>query len=214
MSLFTILLGGDLTVTERLLGQISASRIIAADAGINHAVALGVIPELWVGDFDSAPSNLPADLAAVPRERFPAAKNETDGELAVAAAISRGATSLILAGAFGGPRADHAFLHLTMAIRLAEQGIPALLTSGAQEGVPLLQGPARFDYADGVIFSVIAFDDLTGLTVDGARWPLADFSLRFGSSRTISNEVLGVLTISLMSGRAMLIAHPFPVPGF
>lgn len=216
MSSFTILLGGDFLPAPRTASQIAGSRVIAADAGIRHAVALDVRPELWVGDFDSVPDNLPPQLADTPRQKFPAAKNETDGELAVAEAVKRGATQLILIGAFGGPRADHAFLHLTLAMRLAEQGVSVLLTSGHQEGVPLLQGgkQAQFDYADETIFSVIAFDDLAGLTVTGAQWPLDAFNMPFGSSRTISNAVSGRLTISLQTGHAMLIAHPYPPVGF
>ncbi|TGQ48152.1 thiamine diphosphokinase, partial [Mesorhizobium sp. M1C.F.Ca.ET.210.01.1.1] len=98
-------------------------------------------------------ANLPKDLAAVPRKVFPAEKDMTDGELAIAEALQRGATSLVLAGAFGGKRADHAFLHLALAVRLAEAGISVLLTSGAQEGIPLLPGKAGFDYADGTLVS-------------------------------------------------------------
>jgi thiamine pyrophosphokinase len=119
-----------------------------------------------------------------------------------------------LVGAFGGPRADHAFLHLTLAMRLSETGLPVLLTSGAQEGVPLLTGEMNFDYDPGTIFSIIAFDDLHGLTLRGARWPLSDFHLPFGSSRTISNEVSDGLTVTLERGRAMLIGHTYPGPGF
>jgi thiamine pyrophosphokinase len=214
MSAFTILLGGEFSATPRAFRQIAGTRVIAADAGMRHAAALDVVPELWVGDFDSTPSDLPAQLAAVERQQFPAAKNLTDGELAVEAARERGATSLILVGAFGGPRADHAFLHLTLAMRLAEAGIAILLTSGAQEGILLPTGEFRVDYDSGTIFSVIAFDDLVGLTLTGARWPLDRYDMAFGSSRTISNEVDGKLTGRLESGRAMLIAHPYPEPGF
>ena len=153
MSTFTILLGGDLIRTPRLDRQVEGTRVIAADAGIGHARMLGLMPELWVGDFDSVPADLPADLAAVPRQVFPPEKDKTDGELAIAAALERGATSLVLAGAFGGKRADHAFLHLALSLRLAEAGTKVLLTSGAQEGVPLLPGKAGFDYADGTLFS-------------------------------------------------------------
>ena len=71
MSLFTILLGGELTRTERLEAQIAGSRVIAADSGIRHAAKLGVTVELWAGDFDSvtaeerrAHSEIP--VAAVP----------------------------------------------------------------------------------------------------------------------------------------------------
>ncbi|WP_245466331.1 thiamine diphosphokinase, partial [Mesorhizobium sp. M7A.F.Ca.MR.245.00.0.0] len=180
--------------------------------GIGHAQLLGLVPELWVGDFDSVPANLPDDLASVPRRTFPAEKDQTDGELAIAAALERGATRLVLAGAFGGKRADHAFLHLALALRLAEAGTDVLLTSGAQEGIPLLRGMAGFDYADGTLFSVLGFSELAGLTVTGAKWPLNHVKVAFGSSLTISNEIKGRLEIALGHGRAMLLAHPYPLP--
>jgi thiamine pyrophosphokinase len=208
MSLFTILLGGDLVRIPRLDAQIAGSRVLAADAGMKHAPMLGVVPELWVGDFDSVPDGLPERLLAVPRQEFPPEKDQTDGELAVAIARDFGATRILLAGAFGGERADHAFLHMALGMRLAEAGIPALLTSGTQEGMPILPGEARFDYPEGTLFSVLAFSDLTGLTVAGAKWPLDRVRMPFGSSLTISNEVVGGLTIALESGRAMLLAHP------
>lgn len=208
MSLFTILLGGDVVPTPALERQVAGTRVLAADAGMRHAALLGLQPELWVGDFDSEPRDLPLRLAAVDRMAFPQDKDQTDGELAVAEALARGATGLILVGAFGGPRADHAFLHLTMALQLSERGIAALLTSGDQEGVPLLPGSTEFDYAAGTMFSILAFSHLSGLTLAGAKWPLDAVEVDFGSSLTISNEVAGALRVTLGSGRAMLLAHP------
>lgn len=209
-----ILLGGDLVRTPRVDAQAVGARVIAADAGMRHAVTLGLVPELWVGDFDSVPGDLPEALAAVPRKVFPAEKDMTDGELAVAEALGLGATSLVLVGAFGGPRADHAFLHLALAMRLAEQGVAVLISSGSQEGAPLLPGSCAFDYADGVMFSILAFSDLSGLSVSGAKWPLHSVDVPFGSSLTISNEVRGRLLISHSAGRALLLAHPYPGKDF
>jgi thiamine pyrophosphokinase len=209
MSLFTILLGGELARTARLEAQIAGSRVIAADSGIRHAAKLGLEPELWAGDFDSVTAEDRADHAAIPVAAYPSDKDSTDGEIAVDEAISRGATRLVLAGAFGGPRADHAFRHLSAALALAESGLEVLLTSGWQEGVPLLPGTLQnFDYAGGTLFSVIGFTDLEALTLTGAKWPLHRRRVPFGSSLTLSNEVRGRLTASLEAGRAMLIAHP------
>lgn len=214
MTRFTILLGGELFRTPRLDRQVAGSRVIAADAGIRHAAALGLMPELWLGDFDSVPSDLDPRFTGLPRETFPAEKDRTDGELAIDAALKLGATSLVLVGAFGGARADHAFLHFALALRLAEDGIEVLLTSGHQEGVPLLPGTASFDYEDGTMFSVLTFSELTGLTEEGAKWLLNGVDVPFGSSLTLSNEVQGTLRISLGSGRALLLAHPFPASDF
>ena len=210
MSLYTILLGGNLVRTPRLDTQVAATRVIAADGGIRHAAMLGIVPELWVGDFDSVPKGLENAYPDLPRRTFPADKDKTDGELAIDIALERGATGLLLAGAFGGPRADHAFLHLAVAMRLAETGMPVVLTDGAQEGRPLLPGKSHFDYESGVLFSVIGFSALSGLTLSGVKWPLDAVEVLFGSSLTISNAVHGKLNAELLSGRAMLIAHPFP----
>lgn len=206
MSSFLVLLGGDLVATPRLAVQIAGARVIAADSGIRHATALGVEPELWVGDFDSAVDSDYRAFPAVARETFPAAKDKTDGELAVDMALARGATQLILAGAFGGPRMDHAFLHLTLAMALAEHSVDVILTSGNQEGMPLRPGHRSFDLPDGTLFSVLGFSELEGLTLDGAQWPLMDVHVPFGSSLTISNRVKGKLEVGLGKGRALLVA--------
>lgn len=213
MGRFLILLGGELQPTPRLARQIAGARVIAADSGIRHAGPLGVVPELWVGDFDSAEAADFERHADVPRESFPAAKDMTDGELAVARALAGGATGIVLAGAFGGSRPDHAFLHLTMGLRLAAEGVDVLLSSGREEGRPLLAGGgiAAFDYRAGTLFSVLGFSRLAGLTIEGARWPLANRTMELGSSLTISNEVSdGPLRIALDEGTAMLLAYPAP----
>ena len=213
MSRFTLLLGGDLIATQRLAAQISGTRVIAADAGIRHAQALGLVPELWVGDFDSTTGPLERAFLDVRREEFPADKDQTDGELATSIALREGATSLVMAGAFGGLRADHAFLHLALALRLADEGIEVILTSGAQEGVPLYLGRQAFDFADDTLFSIIGLSELSGVSVSGAKWPLNDVEVPLGSSLTISNRVKGHLHITLRAGRALLIAHPYPIEG-
>lgn len=206
---FALLLGGDLVVTPRLSRQLSGARVIAADSGMRHAAALGVRPELWTGDLDSVEEGLRAYHADIPMEIFPPEKDLTDGEIAVEAALRRGARELVLVGAFGGERADHAYLHLAAALRLVETGTACLLTSGVQEGAPLLPGrKTAFDFDDGTLFSVLAFSDLEGLTLSGAKWPLHDRFVPFGSSLTLSNEVRGTLTASLSAGRALVVARP------
>ncbi len=206
MSRFTLLLGGDLIVTPRLLSQVANSRVIAADSGIAHATALGLDPELWVGDFDSSDEHLRAVMDRVPRKTYPTEKDLTDGEIAVDYSLAEGADEIIMAGAFGGPRADHAFLHMTMAVRLVEKGLNVILTSGNQEGWALPNRQIALPFAQNTLFSLCQFTDMV-VSISGARWPLERRAIPFGSSISLSNTVSGSLSVELHSGRALLLAH-------
>jgi thiamine pyrophosphokinase len=212
-STFTILLGGDVRSTDRLKGVLTGSRFIAADSGMRHAQTLGIRPELWVGDFDSTDTELAGRWPDVERQTYPPAKNETDGEIATAEAIERGASRLIFVGALGGERSDHAFQHILHAMSLAERGLDILLTSGDEEGMPLLPGHKNADLPKGSLFSVVGFSALKGLDIIGARYPLNNFSLPFGSSRTVSNVAEGPVEFHLREGKAMILARPYDFSG-
>lgn len=210
---FVVLLGGALTATPRLAADIAGARFIAADGGMRHAASLGVTPDVWVGDFDSTPPALLAAWPHVERQPYPTAKNETDGAIAVSAAAERGAKSIVLAGALGGERSDHALMHLLQAVSLAEEGFAIKLTSGEEEAWPLLPGTREIDLPKDSLFSVLGLSPLAGLFLSNVRYPLTDFSLPFGSSRTISNVAEGPIRLSLASGRAVLIARPYDLSG-
>jgi thiamine pyrophosphokinase len=213
MTTFAILLGGPVSVNQRLLRQLEGARAIAADGGIRHAGALGLLPELWVGDFDSSTDDLAIQYAEVPRLEYPAEKSLTDGELAVQTALERGATRILLVGALGGERADHAWAHLVQAMALTAVGIQVLLTSGDEEGYPFWPGSMQLDLPRASLFSVLGLDALDGLTIRNARYPLDEFHLPFGSSRTISNVAEGAVSFSLRAGRALVLARPHDFSG-
>lgn len=202
---FTVLLAGPIILTDRLRTQTRGTRVIAADGGIHHAQPLGLTPELWVGDFDSAAPEDGQDFPDMERQTYPTDKNATDGALAIDEALSRGASRLILVGAFGG-RTDHTFAMLAQACALAKTGLDVLLTSGSEEGTPLASTQRTFDYREETQFSVLAFTDLQGLTLIGARWPLEAITMPFGDTLTISNEVSGTLHADLQKGTALLVA--------
>jgi len=213
MSLYVILLGGRLVVTDRLKHQISGARFIAADGGMEHALSLGVMPEAWVGDFDSTNAALLERFPGIARETHPAEKELTDGELAVRTALAAGASRIILAGAMGGSRSDHSIAHQLHAVSLAEAGHAVSLTSGDEEGYPLVPGALTLDLPQGSLFSVMGFSRLEALSIRNARYPLDNFDLGFGSSRTLSNVAEGEVTFSLRAGRAMILARPYDMTG-
>lgn len=209
MTRFAILLGGDLTVTRRLRAQVKDARCIAADSGMMHAAALRVMPELWVGDFDSAGSELSLQYRDVPRLTFPAAKDMTDGALAIAEARARGATEIVLVGGLGG-QADHATGLLGQAVALARDGVACLATSGTEEAFPIIPGTMTARFEPETRLSIIPFADLDSLSLAGVRWPLDRRAVPLGSTLTLSNVALGEVTITLAGGYGIAIAYPPP----
>jgi len=206
MNSFTILLSGDVIATPRLRRHIAPTRIIAADGGIRHAAMLDLEPYLWIGDFDSTPPDLMARYSTTPRIPYPVKKDKTDGELAIDAALAAGAREIILCGAFGG-RTDQALMHMTMALLLAEKAITTLLTSGVEEGHPLLPGHHHFALPRGTLFSIIAFEAIHELHIKGAEWSGRWAQMDFGASLGLSNRVTGDdLEVSLSAGKGILIA--------
>jgi thiamine pyrophosphokinase len=207
MSRFAILLGGDLSVTPRLRRQIAGARIIAADSGMKHASALGLVPELWVGDFDSAGSELLLDYAQVPRRTHSADKDATDGEIAVTEALRLGASEITLIGGLGG-ESDHATAHLGMALHLARSGLKCFISNGDEEAHPLVAGAYEFDFGPQSRLSIVPWSDITGLDLTGVKWPLKNKALTLGTSFTMSNVALGPVKLSFASGIAVAIAYP------
>ena len=206
---FAILLDGDLTPTERLKRQIAGARVLAADGGMRHAETLGVTPERWVGDFDSASDELIAAHDRVPRDRHPPLKAAADGELAIELALAAGARELVVCGALGGQRSDHMMFTLLLAIRLAdEKAVPMLLSSGTEEAVPLRPGRTiEPGYPEGTLFSVVPVSELAGLTIENAHWPLDAVDVKQGSTLTLSNVARHNTRVTLRSGAAALLAR-------
>jgi len=81
--------GGDPPASGSALAVPPGAPIIAADSGLEHALALGLEVAVAVGDFDSASSEAVAiaEAAGVRIERHPTEKDATDLELALDAAM-------------------------------------------------------------------------------------------------------------------------------
>jgi thiamine pyrophosphokinase len=167
--------------------------VLAADGGAVPLVAAGRRPALLIGDLDSVTVALVEELAAtgVTIESFPEDKESSDLELALEHAITHGATQVVILGAFGGERLDHA---LAGGLLLAD---PAYRTvdlravhAGASVRVAHPGGELQLDGAVGDLVTLLPVaGDAHGVTTTGLRWPLSGATLRFGRSRGLSNEV-------------------------
>ena len=191
-----VVVGGGPLSPAAVESATEGSFIVAADSGLDHAVAAGLTPNVLVGDLDSisAAGRMWAYEHAAEIEEHDPDKDLTDTELAIARAlqVSDVRDLLLLSGTAG---TDERLDHL-MGILLA-LGHPSLV---ALAGVQAIIGTTRFqmlhpggratlDIARGQQFSLLALHgQCTGITVSDARWPLADATLTASEARGLSNE--------------------------
>jgi thiamine pyrophosphokinase len=194
--------------------------VIAADGGARHAVVLEVDIDLWVGDGDSLGEVGIAALAAagVTIERSPTDKDETDTELAIRAALREGCDGVIIVGALGGPRIDHALANvnlLTMRDLAGARGI--IYTSHSRITVVRGSDPGHdtLEWHDltgspGDLVSMLPLGrEVDGVTTSGLQYPLADEPLREGSSRGVSNVVTSPgARVAVRHGSLLVVESP------
>jgi thiamine pyrophosphokinase len=172
--------------------------VIAADGGARLAAALGIAIDLWVGDGDSIGEDDLAALATsgVRIERASIEKDESDTQLAIAAALRLGAGGIVIVGALGGPRVDHALVNVGL---LAMPGLigrsATIVDERARIGLIRAPGPdggrveRRLPGRPGDLVSLLPFGDaVEGVTTDGLVYPLDDEPLWSGQARGLSNE--------------------------
>jgi thiamine pyrophosphokinase len=187
--------------------------VVAADGGARHAAGLGVRIDRWVGDGDSLPAaELEALRAAgIPVDLVAAEKDETDTELALRAAVDADATDIVILGAFGGPRLDHALANAALLAHPALVGRAVqLLDRGSR--IRLVRGPATLalDGRPGDLVSLIPFGvDAAGVTTDGLRYPLRRETLVLGTARGVSNVRVGEqASVALETGAILVVETP------
>lgn len=192
--------------------------VVAADGGALNARRLGVPLDLVVGDMDSLP---PPDLdalrtAGVAIETASPDKDESDTELAVLAAVARGARSITVLGAFGGARLDHALANIALLALTALVGREAeLLDAGARVSLLATDGASgpvtrRLRGRAGDLVSLLPFgSDAEGIVTDGLRYPLRGETLSPGPARGISNVRLSEeACVTLARGRLLIVETP------
>jgi thiamine pyrophosphokinase len=190
--------------------------IVAADGGWDKAVALGLRPHLLVGDADSLPEARFVALAAegVAIERSPAAKDESDAELALLAAVSRGATDVTILGALGGKRFDHAVANVGLLELPAQGAVHVELLDGSTR-VRLLRAPApdgdpvscALSARPGDLVSLLPLGrPAIGVTTAGLLYPLNAEDLPPGPARGLSNVCIAAdASVTLRNGHLLVI---------
>ena len=204
-----VVAAGDL-VPEDLRELEDAELVIAADGGAVSLNAAGQRIDRLVGDLDSVDGALVDRLAAggTVVERHPADKEASDTELALRAALARGATHVTLLGATGGDRLDHELANLLLLADPSFAEVDLCAVHGPSLVRPLHPGShvALRGGAGDIVTLLPIGGAASGITTAGLRWPLAGATLPMGGSRGLSNEITAEgASIQLEAGTLLVI---------
>lgn len=183
--------------------------VLCCDGGIRHLEKLKISPDVIIGDLDSADSAQVARYAAqgVKILKYPSDKDDTDTQLALEYALELKPEAIEIWGAFGG-RIDHSLANLFLLGLGEKEGIKIRLIDEYCEAF-VAGKTVAFIEAKGQTVSLIALSSqVTGISLQGFRYPLNNALLEMAKPRGISNVITAVpATISVGSGNLLVIRY-------
>ena len=187
--------------------------VVAADSGLHVAGSIGVQVNHLVGDLDSAdPAEIDTAVAAgTSVDRYPVEKDATDLELALEAAIDRGAQHVVLVDG-GGDRLDHLLGNLLLLASPLFEGIQLQAYCGTAR-ILVARGEDPPVMLGGMVGSLVTLlpvgGPARGIVTKRLRYRLSNEDLMPGSTRGVSNELAAhTASVELAEG-TLLVIQPF-----
>lgn len=180
--------------------------IVACDSGYDHAIALGLVPGLLIGDMDSI-ATAPSDISAL---EFSVRKDDTDCMLAIKEGLLRGYRDFVLLCGFGGRRTDHFLANLQSMLYLVHHEARVQMCGGDEWCTLIHSNTLELYRHDSHSLSVFALDgDAVGVTLEGVSYPLHNATVTehfpIGVSNFITDEVA---RITVEDGTLLVICSP------
>ncbi len=191
------------------LRHVDADLVIAADSGLGPLRSADRSVDLVVGDLDSVDL---ADLdaargAGTEVEEHSAAKDESDLELGLIAALERGATAIHVVVGAGG-RLDHSAANLAVLAspRWADTDVTAVV---GEHRVWVVRGRRVLPLESGDPVGLIPVGgDAVGVTTTGLVFPLDDERLDVFAARGIANQVATPPAVVTLRAGVLLAIGP------
>lgn len=180
--------------------------IVCADGGTRHAVAMEIIPDIVLGDFDSLSQEVKSLLLETGCQftEFPEEKDMTDTELALKCCLGKNPAEIVLLGSLGS-RYDHGLANIFLLAQVPSHTLVKVVNE--QNEIMILKDKVYFHGSPGDIVSIIPFSpELIGVSTRGLKYILRNETLRLGTSRSISNEMVGEeAMVEIKEGLALVI---------
>lgn len=204
----TIIIGnGEINNYDIIREYFDQAYIIACDGGVKHCRAMMIMPNIMVGDFDSA-NKEDAEFfenLGVLKEKFPVRKNETDMEIAINMAIDKNSTEIYIVGGLG-RRFDHSLANVHILLRPVRLGIRTCLLD-EHNIITLVEDSIDIVGEKGQTVSLIPLTtEVKGINTKNLDYTLTNATMEIGHSLGVSNVMTDdVATISVGEGVLILI---------
>ncbi|MBR1642615.1 MAG: thiamine diphosphokinase [Butyrivibrio sp.] len=173
---------------------------IACDAGFKYAQQLGILPDLIVGDFDSA-AEAGADVTRGIEEialsdpdrivRLDVKKDDTDTLRAVRIGLSKGYKKFYLYGALGGRRLDHSLANIQTLLFIKRNGGTGYIMTGDTMLMVAENETIHFHRGNTGFVSAFSLSEVSrGVTIKGLMYSLEDGTLTNDFPLGVSNEFI------------------------
>lgn len=193
--------GGEFTRLPDGIDVNNYDLIIAADSGYLSACDCGVLPDVFIGDFDSV---LKEEVKAKKIISLNPVKDKTDTQEAIDFAVSQGAKEISILGALG-KRIDHTIANIHLLKYALDLGARAQIVD-TDTYITLAGNVLSLDKKDGYCLSLLPLTDCFGVSVSGVYYPLHNANMPIGNPYGISNEFTkDSAVISVKSGELLVI---------
>ena len=176
--------------------------VICADSGGDCLYKYRIIPDLLIGDFDSISEEAFRyfEKSSCRIIKLPKEKDFTDTEFALKECIKKGLSEITFLGCTG-TRLDHTLGNISLLIICLENNIKGNIKD-INNDISITDSPIEINGYFGETFSLLPYTEVvSGLTLEGCKYPLKDYCLKIGNPITISNEFLDTsVRISFKSG--------------
>ena len=175
--------------------------IIAADSGYLSARSVGVVPDVFIGDFDSV---LKEEIRAKKIISLNPVKDKTDTQEAIDYAVSEGAKEITILGALG-KRADHTIANIHLLKYAHDLGAKAEILD-IDTYITLVTDELSVEKKIGCCLSLLPLTNCSGISASGVYYPLNNADMPVGNPYGISNEFTDdTAKISVKSGELLVI---------
>ncbi len=200
---------GELPDPNRIKERISKKDyLIAVDGGLNHMAALGLMPNLIIGDLDSVDEvkleqyrNLEVKI-----EKYPVDKDQNDLELAIQTAVQMNPETIWVVAGLGN-RIDQTLANIFLLTREDLVDIDTHLVDGIRD-VFLIRNEASIQGEQGQRVSLIPIQGpVQGIRTEGLQYPLQNETLYPDQTRGISNYLTNTTARILIENGLLLCIH-------